>query len=99
MSEQGNRQEGIAGETDHHQYRAGPDEGVRAPDATETGISEMSIFDGKGNESVVRVMTDAEGNTVQGTGATSEEAAKDAEKMLKDGIRRGIGDAFSPGKH
>ena len=31
MSEQGNRQEGVAGDTDHPQHRAGPGEGVRAP--------------------------------------------------------------------
>ena len=31
MSEQANRQEGVAGDTDHHQHRAGPGEGVRAP--------------------------------------------------------------------
>jgi hypothetical protein len=99
MSEQGNRQHDIAGDSDHHQRRAGPDEGVRAPAATETGVSEISVFDGKGNESVVRVATDADGRTVQGTGESSEEAAADAEKMLKDGVGRGVGEGFGPVHH
>ena len=98
MSDQGNRQEGITGDTDHEQHRAGEGEGVRAPYAAETGVSEMSIFDGAGNESVVRVATDADGNTAQGTGPSSEAAAADAEKLLKEGTRT-ISEAFSPGKH
>ena len=96
MSEQGNRQEGIAGDTDHHQHRAGPDEGARAPFIADGGdVAEMSVYDGAGNESVVRLTTDAEGNTAQGTGPSSEAAAKDAEGLLKK-ARRAVGDAFGP---
>lgn len=96
MSEQENRQEGIAGDTDHHQHRAGPGEGVRAPLIADGGdAAEMSVFDGAGNESVVRLTTDAEGNTAQGTGPSSEAAAKDAEGLLKK-ARRAVGDAFGP---
>lgn len=85
MSEQGNRQEGVAGDTDHPQNRAGEGEGARAPFATETGVSEISVFDGAGNESVVRTVGAADGSRVQGTGSTSEAAAADAEKLLKKG--------------
>jgi len=92
MSNEGNQDP--AGESDHPQHRAGPGEGVRAPSATETGVSEISIFDGAGNESVVRTTTDADGNRAQGTGASSEEAAADAERLLKDG--GGIGEGFGP---
>ncbi|MDQ2826249.1 MAG: hypothetical protein M3Y04_04730 [Actinomycetota bacterium] len=92
MSDEGNQDP--AGESDHPQHRAGAGEGVRAPLATETGVSEISIFDGKGNETVVYTTTDADGNRAQGTGATSEEAAADAERLLKDG--GGIGKGFGP---
>ncbi len=96
MSEQGNRQEGIAGDTDHHQHRAGPGEGARAPFIADGGdVAEMSVYDGAGNESVVRLTTDAEGRTAQGTGPSSEAAAKDAEGLLKK-ARRAVGDAFGP---
>jgi hypothetical protein len=98
MSEQGNRQEGVAGDTDHHQHRAGEGEGVRAPSNTETGISEISVFDGKGNETVVRHVADADGNTAQGTGPSSEAAAEDAERLLKEGGRQ-IGEGFGPVHH
>ena len=99
MSEQTNRQTDIAGETDHHQHRAGPGEGVRAPFAAETGVAEISVFDGKGNESVVRLSTDADGNTAQGTGPTSADAAADAEKLLKEGRGRTVGEAFGSVHH
>ena len=85
----------MAGDTDHEQHRAGAGEGARAPSNTETGVSEISVFDGKGNETVVRHIADAEGNTAQGTGPSSEAAAADAEKLLKDGGRT-IGDGFGP---
>jgi hypothetical protein len=98
MNEQENRQEGIAGESDHHQHRAGPDEGVRAPLATETGVSEISVFDGAGNESVVRTTTDASGQRVQGTGDNSAEAEADAERLLKEG-GQGVGEGFGPVHH
>jgi len=96
MSEQGNRQEGIAGDTDHEQHRAGEGEGVRAPLATETGVSEISVFDGAGNESVVRTQGGEGGRRVQGTGPSSEAAAADAEKLLAKGGRQDIGDAMGP---
>ncbi len=96
MSDQGNRQEGVAGDTDHPQHRAGPGEGVRAPFATETGVSEISVFDGKGNEKVVRTMGDSSGQRAQGTGDSSAEAAADAEKMLKEG-GQSVGEGFIPG--
>jgi len=95
MSEQGKRQPDIAGESDHPQHRAGPGEGVRAPLATETGVSEISIFDGAGNETVVRTTTDDSGHRAQGTGSTSADAAADADRLLdKEG--GGVGEGFGP---
>lgn len=96
MSEQANRQEGVAGDTDHPQHRAGAGEGVRAPFATETGVSEISVFDGAGNESVVRTVGSEDGGRVQGTGPTSEAAAANAEELLDKGGRQDIGDAMGP---
>jgi hypothetical protein len=96
MSEQGNRQEGVAGDTDHPQHRAGAGEGVRAPFATETGVSEISVFDGAGNESVVRTVGAEGGRRVQGTGPTSDAAAANAEELLEMGARQDIGDAMGP---
>lgn len=93
MSDQGNRQPEVAGDTDHPQHRAGPGEGVRAPFATETGVSEISVFDGKGNEQVVRTTSDQSGQRVQGTGDSSAEAAEDAEKLLKEG-GQSVGEGF-----
>ena len=99
MSEQENRQDGVAGvagDTDHEQHRAGAGEGVRAPYLADGGdVAEMSVFDGAGNESVVRLSTDADGNSAQGTGPSSEAAADDAESLLKK-ARRGLGEAFGP---
>jgi hypothetical protein len=98
MSEQGNRQPGVAGDTDHEQNRAGAGEGVRAPFATETGVSEISVFDGAGNESVVRTVGGADGSRVQGTGPSSAAAAEDAEELLNKGGRQDIGDGMGPVK-
>ena len=95
MSDQGNRQPDVAGDTDHPQHRAGPGEGVRAPFATETGVSEISVFDGKGNEQVVRTVTDSSGQRVQGTGNSSAEAADDAADLLKEGGQK-VGEGFQP---
>ncbi len=95
MSDNDERQPGIAGESDHPQHRAGPGEGVRAPFAEDGGVAEMSVFDGAGNESVVRLTTDADGHTAQGTGPSSEAAAADADSLLKK-ARRSLGDAFGP---
>ncbi len=94
MSDQGS-QEGRAGDTDHPQHRAGPGEGVRAPLAAETGVSEISVFDGKGNEQVVRTQGDASGQRAQGTGNSSAEAAADAEKQLEEG-GQSVGEGFQP---
>lgn len=96
MSEQGNRQEGVAGDSDHPQHRAGAGEGVRAPLNTETGVSEISVFDGAGNESVVRTEGGEGGERVQGTGPTSAAAAENAEEMLEKGGRTDLGDAMGP---
>lgn len=96
MSEQENRQEGVAGDTDHHQHRAGEGEGARAPFATETGVSEISVYDGAGNESVVRTVSADDGSRVQGTGPTSAAAAADVEKLLKKGGRQAVGDDMGP---
>src|SRR5947209_17538008 len=96
MSEQGNRQPGVAGDTDHPQHRAGAGEGVRAPYAAETGVSEISVFDGAGNESVVRTVGGEGGQRVQGTGPTSAAAADNAEELLEKGGRQDIGEAMGP---
>ena len=69
--------------------RVGPDEGVRKAEPEEGGIGEMSIFDGRGNEMVVANTVDEDGNFRQGTGATSEEAIKNAKKG-KDPIGKGF---------
>jgi hypothetical protein len=86
---QDGNQQAVIGETDHPQHRAGPGEGVRAPFVSEGDHPEFSIFDGKGNESVVVVTADDEGRTAEGTGPTSEAAMADAKKP---GER--LGDAF-----
>jgi len=96
MSEQGNRQPGVAGDSDHPQHRAGAGEGVRAPFATETGVSEISVFDGAGNESVVRTQGGEGGRRVQGTGPTSAAAAANADELLEKGGRQDIGEAMGP---
>ena len=96
MSDQGNRQPDAAGDTDHPQHRAGPGEGVRAPYATETGVSEISVFDGAGNESVVRTQGGEGGQRVQGTGPTSAAAAENADELLEKGARQDLGEAMGP---
>lgn len=96
MSDQGNRQPDVAGDSDHPQHRAGAGEGVRAPLATETGVSEISVFDGAGNEQVVRTETDEGGQRAQGTGNSSADAADDAERLLKKGSQS-VGEGFGPG--
>lgn len=49
-------------------------EGVSADDPTQ-----MSIYDGAGNETVVVMAENEEGRRAQGTGATAAEARQDAE--------------------
>jgi len=85
-------QDDRVGQTDHPQHRAGDDEGYRAPRVEETGVAQSSIFDGKGNEVVVVSTTDAEGNRKQGTGASAEEARKDAQNP-----KQPIGEGFGTG--
>jgi len=71
--------EGASGTSDHEQHRAGPDEGVRAPFSTESGEEpQISIFDGKGNESVVVATDNKDGKPAQGTGPTAEAARANA---------------------
>lgn len=70
--------------------RAPAGEGVSAPLAKDSGgLPQMSVFDGAGNESVVVVGENEDGQVAEGTGATSEEAVEDTE----EGDSR-VGDAF-----
>lgn len=55
-------------------YVAPEGEGVASDDP-----AQMSIYDGAGNETVVVMAENEEGRRAQGTGATAEEAQKDAE--------------------
>jgi len=71
--------QGGTGSSDHEQHRAGPNEGVRAPLSRDSGgPSQISVFDGKGNESVVVVDENEEGELSQGTGPNAAEAWADA---------------------
>lgn len=82
----------IIGETDHEQHRAPPGEGVRAPLTSEgADHPEFSIFDGKGNESVVVVGSNEEGRPSEGTGP-------DAAAAMADSKRPGnqLGEDFGP---
>jgi len=79
----------ITGQTDHEQHRAPEGQGVRAPDAQDTGgMPQFSVFDGEGNEQVVVV----EGTSHEGTGDTVEEARKDLETDNPH-----VGEGFNPG--
>ena len=69
-------------------YTAPEGQGIEGPE------DEMSIFDGAGNESVVVMSEDESGRRAQGTGATREDAAADAE--TGDDL---LGKDFSPGSH
>ena len=72
--------------------RRAPDgEGVSAPYAKDSGgPAQMSVFDGAGNESVVVVGENEDGQVAEGTGATLGEALKDNEGHSR------LGDAFNP---
>ena len=49
-------------------HRLGADEGIRAPFAQDTtGQAQTSVFDGKGNESVVLLGENRDGEPAQGT--------------------------------
>jgi len=45
--------QGVMGPDNGPQHRAGPGEGIRAPFAEDGEAPQISVFDGKGNESVV----------------------------------------------
>lgn len=78
--QEGNQQ-AVIGSAGEPNYRAAPGEGVRAPMIKDgADHAEFSIFDGKGNESVVVVATDGEGRTTEAAGATSDEAMNAARK-------------------
>jgi hypothetical protein len=77
--------------------RAPEGEGVRAPMAGDLGHAQHSVFDGKGNETVVVTVSDEDGRTKQGTGPTAEKAMKDAKgKKGADPIGEGMGPAAKP---
>ena len=66
--------QGVVG-NDQDKRRAGAGEGIRAGFAQDTGgQSQTSVFDGKGNESVVVFGTNEEGRPAQGTGPNAESA-------------------------
>ncbi len=89
---EGTERQRVAGETDHPQHRAGEAEGVRAPLAEVGGANaQISVFDGKGNESVAVLADDASGKPRQGTGPDAGSALADAKDP-----KSVIGDAFSP---
>ena len=76
---QGNQQANLGTEGPRH--RAAPGEGVRAPFIKDgADHAEFSIFDGKGNESVVVVADGADGRVVEGTGPDSAAAMADAKR-------------------
>ncbi len=79
------------GSSDHPQYRAPEGEGVDAPFQKEKGPIQSSVFDGKGNETVVVTTTDEDGRRAQGTGATADEALAEAKDPGE-----AIGDGFGP---
>jgi hypothetical protein len=88
-------QQAVIGETGDPQHRAGPGEGVRAPLAQEgADHAEFSVFDGKGNESVVAVTAGKDGAPSEGAGPSAEAAMADAKEREDP-----LGDDFSPGKH
>src|SRR5919109_3674027 len=93
MSDQ-HMQDDRAGSSDHEQYRAGENEGVRAPFQEEKGPIQSAVYDGAGNEIVVVTTQDEEGTRKQGTGATAEEALKDAQDPEQE-----LGDGFYPTPH
>ncbi len=78
--QEGNQQ-AVIGSDGAPNRRAAPGEGVRAPMIKDgADHAEFSIFDGKGNESVVVVAADDEGRTTESAAASSAEALKAAGK-------------------
>lgn len=79
------------GGEDHPRHKAPPGQGIEAPLSQETGgPAEMSIFDGKGNETVVVVAENEEGLRAQGTGQDRDEAMADT-KDPKDQLGTDFG--------
>ncbi|MGI8683745.1 MAG: hypothetical protein ACR2MO_01345 [Acidimicrobiales bacterium] len=75
-------------------HRVPEGEGISAPLAAESGgPPQTSVFDGAGNESVVTLGVNEDGRVAEGTGATLDDAMKDAEQG--DSL---LGDDFDP-KH
>lgn len=87
-------EEGTAGNADRTQHRAPEGEGFRADTGDDSTPPQMSIYDGKGNESVVVLTADAEGKPVQGGGPTVADAVDDAETA-----EGGMSDVFYPPDH
>jgi len=87
-------EEGTAGNPDGSQHRAPAGEGSRSDANDDSTPPQMSIYDGKGNESVVVLTVDADGKPSQGAGDTLADAVKDAKTA--DG---GLSDAFNSQKH
>ncbi len=73
--------ENATGVSDHEQHRSPDGEGMDAPFAAESGHGEFSVFDGRGNESVVVVTENQDGQVVESAGESSAEALKKAEKQ------------------
>jgi len=72
-------------------HRAGPGEGIRAPFAQETGgQAQTSVFDGKGNESVVVFGVNEDGKPAKGVAdAPPSEAEAEAEAEAEEGAGHG----------
>ncbi len=88
MDEMSNTQStegGQLGSTDHPQHRAPEGEGFRSDSP-----GQYSIYDGKGNETVVSLDEGAEGKPKLGTGPTAADAQKDV------GSDEPIGEGFFP---
>lgn len=90
MSDQ-HMQEDRVGSTDHPQYRPPEGEGVGAPYREDKGPIQSSVFDGKGNETVVVTTQGPDGRRKQGTGATADDAMADAQDPSEP-----IGEGFGP---
>ncbi len=72
--------QGVMGpDTEHPQHRAGPGEGIRAPFAEDGEAPQISVFDGKGNESVVVAGQNDEGRPAQGSGPDASSARAEAD--------------------
>jgi hypothetical protein len=73
------------GSTDHPQHRAPEGEGIRSDSP-----NQYSIFDGEGNEVVVTVHGEQEGERTLATGPTAAESAQTADKSDE------VGEGFFP---